>query len=166
MRNLSFLLALSLALFACGKQEKAENPFGRTKDPSRDGQMTEKQFKDDCARKKGYLRNEDSLCYYVPHKFTLTADLKKILEEAGSLNELVGTVTQGAVLWGEAKGGQRVSFDLNGTPSASMSNGPLGKTPLNAGRLTIRIEAGNYEFINAYVAECFNREGSVPCPTN
>jgi hypothetical protein len=47
-----------------------------------------------------------------------------------------------------------------------MSDGPLGKTPLNAGRLTIRIEAGNYQFINAYVAECFNRAGSVACPPN
>lgn len=168
MRKLSLVVALSLSLFACGKQEKAENPFGRTNDPSKDGkqQMTEKEFKDDCSRKKGYLRNQDSLCYHVPHKFTLSDPLRNELRENGSLNQHVGNVTQGAILWGDVKGGQRVNFDLNGAAYTSMNDGPLGKTPLNAGKLTIRIEAGEYEFINAYVAECFTRAGSVPCPSN
>jgi hypothetical protein len=167
MRKLSLVVALSLSLLACGRQEKAENPFGRTNDPSREGkEMTEKEFKDDCSRKKGYLREGDTICYHVPHKFTLTDELKKTLEQNGSLNQLVGTVTQGAMLWGEVKGGQKVFFDLNGAAYTSMADGPLGKTPLNAGRLTIRIEAGNYQFINAYVAECFNRAGSVACPPN
>lgn len=166
MKKISLVLALSLSLFACGQQEKAENPFGKTKDPSKDGkQMTEKEFKDDCARKKGYLRNEDSLCYHVPHRLTLE-DVKKGLDEGGSVNKFIGEVTQGAVLWGDVDGGQLVSFDLDGKPYATMNNGPLAKTPLNKGRLTVRVEAGNYEYLNAYVAECFSRAGSAPCPTN
>ena len=165
MRKISLVLALSLSLFACGKQEKAENPFGKTKDPSKEGGMTEREFKDDCARKSGFLLNDDTLCYHVPHKFTLDDALKKTLE-TNSLNQFLGKVTQGAMIWGEVKGGQRVNFDLDGRTYASMQNGSLPKTPVNAGRLTIRIDAGHYDYLNAYVAECFTRTGSTPCPPN
>lgn len=166
MRKLSLVMALSLSLFACGQQEKAENPFGRTNDPSREGkQMTEKEFKDDCTQKKGFLREADTICYYVAHKFTLTEKMKEDLE-TNSLSQLLGQVTQGAMVWGEVKGGQRVYLDWNGAPWNSMSDGQLAKTPINAGRLTIRVDAGRYEFVNAYVAECFSRAGSVPCPVN
>jgi hypothetical protein len=166
MKKFSLLMALCLSLFACGQQEKVENPFGKTKDPSTDPSMSEREFKDDCARKNGYFLANDTICYHVPHKFALTEDLEKELNEKGSLNVLIGAVTQGAMLWGSVKGGQRVNFDLNGTLYTHMTDGPLAKTPLIAGRLTMRVEAGAYEHLNAYVAQCYTRSGSVPCPPN
>jgi hypothetical protein len=166
MRKISVVIALSLSLFACGQQEKAENPFGRTKDPSKDGkEMTEKEFKDDCSRKKGTLREADTICSWTAHSFTLTEEMKKDLE-LNSITHFLGEATQGAMVWGAAEGGQRVYIDLNGSNWLSMKDTALDKTPTNAGRISLRIDAGRYDFVNAYIAECFSRAGAVPCPAN
>jgi hypothetical protein len=166
MRKISLIVAISLSLFACGKQEKAANPFGKTGNKSTDPKMSEREFKEDCARKSGYLRGADeSICYHVPHKFVLDEEAKKELAQKGTIRRQLGVVPQGSLLLAEVKGGQTVFFDLNGSYFREMTNTSL-RLALPAGELHIRVSAGQYEYLSAHVAECFTRAGAVACPTN
>jgi hypothetical protein len=176
---LSVLVSLSL-LSACGTQEDAKKSAD---DLIRDQQkqiggngekqeMNERQFASYCERKNGELRTNASVCSYIRKKFDLNdktgpagKTYKQVVLELGSWVVDLGGIAHGSLLSASLKGTQPVTFVINGAVLMTIRDGvPIVKQPTGAGKLTIRIDYGEYDYFNALVRQCDDRTGtSVPC---
>lgn len=166
MKNFSLVSLLALSLFACGQQEKEENPFGKADGKNKNPGMSEYQFKETCAAKGGTLYNKETLCVHTPYKVRLTSERLRedFKDKIGLKLYPVGTVSAGSLIWGDKKDGQSIRIYVNGGHFTTMEGANLPTQALPAGKVEIEVRQAEYGHISVTVAECFTRTNSAaPC---
>mgnify|MGYP001062151573 CR=1 FL=1 len=176
MKAIAITALVALTALSCGQQEKTEDPFGKSKNPQKDGPMGDSEFLRFCAAQKGTLDPTEKICIYASWAAEFGHDIedadpkkkntvRKEMGEAVQLTMPMGKVTAGSMVFGEVKGGQAVQILLNNAVVATLAEPRLAPTPLATGTLQIRISRGIYEYLNVYVMECTDRlRKNVPCP--
>jgi hypothetical protein len=163
MKQLTIALMM-LLLTSCGQQEKEEDPFGKATNPQRGTPpLTEREFKNTCNRRGGAIVDGGKLCMYTAH--TRIYDKEKLDKEfgdtAGFVFIKIGKVALAATLWADRKGGQTVSFFVDGKHVADMTDEKLEARHIpHQGELTMRVLRGQYEYLNVVVAQCITQNGS------